>query len=127
MLENKNSNFLLRAVYVTLFGLFLIFIFYATNYFLQSYYLKADKTAISQKLAKYEKELYPNQTPEGKSKTQIFNSFFDSFSNDYLVDLEKTNLYRDNTAAAFMFPPDFVWQSASEEVAAQNKDKLNAV
>jgi hypothetical protein len=63
----------------------------------------------------------PNETqlitqPAVQSEEGLFtfSSFFDSFASDYLVDLNQTNLYRDNFSAAVIFPPDYTWEKTNE-------------
>ncbi len=50
--------------------------------------------------------------------TLFFSSFFDNFVNDYYIDANRTNLYRDNLATAFIFPPDYTWREADTKTIA---------
>jgi len=45
--------------------------------------------------------------------TLIFGSFFDTFSSSAGINLSKTNLYHDETAAAVFYAPDYSWQPAA--------------
>ncbi len=59
--------------------------------------------------------------------TLSFGSYFDTFSNNKYVDSGQTNLYYDETAAAYFFPPDYVFEEIAGGVDAADKESLGNV
>jgi len=45
-----------------------------------------------------------------------FGSFQENFVSSANIDLSRTNLYRDNSAAAMFFPPDYSWTAATPDL-----------
>ncbi|MDP2933314.1 MAG: hypothetical protein Q8N81_04245, partial [bacterium] len=70
-------------------------------------------------------ELAPNIT----EPDLFFGSHFDSFANDKYIDSDQTTLYYDETAAAYFFPPDYVFEEANfssgSDPDAENRNAIN--
>lgn len=69
----------------------------------------------------------PDLAPNITDPTLFFGSHFDSFANNKYVDSGQTTLYYDETAAAYFFPPDYVFEEAGAGPDSGNQDILNGV
>jgi len=67
----------------------------------------------------------PDALPNIADPSLSFGSFFNNFVSASSIDNTKTTLYRDKTAVAIFFPPDYGWQSADDSTVAQSKNDLN--
>lgn len=53
------------------------------------------------------KPVQPDIAPNIADPTLIFGSYFDTFANSLYIDHQKTTLYYDENATAYIFPPDY--------------------
>lgn len=61
------------------------------------------------------------------SSDSTFNSFFDSFASGHLINASASTLFRDDSAAAVYFPPDYSYQPASAEIIGRYKNEFNQI
>ena len=57
----------------------------------------------------------------------FFGSYFDTFANNAYIDSEKTTLFYDETATAYFFPPDYVFEEAGTGPDPGDQNILNGV
>lgn len=117
---------LLHLAYLLFFIVFLIAIYYLTVYNCESFIKKngeaneAGKTGglinINDDFNNNFNRLSEDAAGTGASN-QTFNSFFDSFASGHLINTALSTLFRDDSAAAVYFPPDYSYEEAAIETA----------
>lgn len=114
--------------YIFLFAIFLMLIYFSACFIFSFLFASAEsgggliKSDSSFSSVKYSNTNIASIVPTQNSL--IFDSFFDSFANDYQIDSSRTNLYRDNSAAAVYFPPEYTWGPADSATISENESEF---
>lgn len=59
--------------------------------------------------------------------TLVFGSYFDTFASNYFIDADKTTLYHDSSAAAYLFPPDYLFEPVVGNLSSDDKAYLDGI
>lgn len=70
----------------------------------------------------------PELAPNIADPTLIFGSYFDTFANSLYIDHQKTTLYYDENATAYIFPPDYSFtETDAAKIGAADKNILDGI
>lgn len=69
----------------------------------------------------------PEIAPNIVDSSLLFGSYFDTFSNNKYVDSSQTALYYDEAAAAYFFPPDYVFLEIGDGIDMANRALLDNI
>lgn len=130
--KNKNK-YPRKLIFAIIFFLFFVVVYFLIGEYCLSPALEINNKHINSQpeVVSFDRPLVPfSEVPQTSGSPLVFSSFFDSFASDYLIDLNRTNLYRDNVSAAIMFPPDYSWREVEEteideKIISESKKYLN--
>ncbi len=70
----------------------------------------------------------PELAPNIADPTLVFGSYFDTFANSLYIDHQRTTLYYDENATAYIFPPDYSFVAADvAQIDPADKNILDSV
>ncbi|MEI6529786.1 MAG: hypothetical protein WCN88_05355 [Candidatus Falkowbacteria bacterium] len=127
-----NKKTLLNLGYIIFFSLFLIIVYYLTNYFFATFFARAGSNI---NLSTQEEKTAEGNTSEnalnnkqsGDPSSLIFSSFFDSFASNHLIDETATSMYRDDLVTAVYFPPLYSFELAPIDIITKNKKNIDDI
>ncbi len=131
MRKTDKNKYFFNIGYLIIFSLFLIGVYYLTIFCCRTFFVHAGKGLNSGWVPEQNNlsagTFCPSAEVISSDKPQIFNSFFDSFASDYLINSAASTLYRDDLAAAVYFRPLYTWDAAPMTVSSKNKEELDKI